>query len=289
MTCRVAPLADRVREIPWYHTISLPGEVVTPGFYDTLTAATRVPLPGSLAGKRCLDIGTCDGFWAFELERRGAAEVVGIDLDDPDERDWPGLSRPGSEEERRSSRAFALAAEALDSRVERLDLSIYELSPERVGSFDFVFLGNLLLHLRDPVGALMATRSVVGGELMCVDAVSLATTIASPRTPAARLSRRPIPYWWIPNLAAFRQYFPKAGLRITDTGRPFFIPFGPGYHPRPPLRDLARSPSLAFFWGAIHPLGSPSAWVKAEPLDEAQAEETDRRPSSSARRASRSS
>jgi hypothetical protein len=33
----------------------------------------RLPWPSSLAGMRCLDIGTMDDFWAFELERRGAA------------------------------------------------------------------------------------------------------------------------------------------------------------------------------------------------------------------------
>ena len=40
----------------------------------------RFGLPASLAGKTALDVGTADGFWAFEMERRGAARVVAIDL-----------------------------------------------------------------------------------------------------------------------------------------------------------------------------------------------------------------
>ena len=46
--------------------------------------------PQSLRGKRCLDVGTYDGFWAFEMERRGAAEVVAVDVLDHARWDWPG-------------------------------------------------------------------------------------------------------------------------------------------------------------------------------------------------------
>ena len=34
-------------------------------------------------------MGTWDGFWAFEMERRGAAEVHAIDVLDPYSWDWP--------------------------------------------------------------------------------------------------------------------------------------------------------------------------------------------------------
>jgi hypothetical protein len=47
------------------------------------------PIPEDLSGKRCLDVATMDGFWAFEMERRGAASVTALDLEDPDELDWP--------------------------------------------------------------------------------------------------------------------------------------------------------------------------------------------------------
>ena len=78
-----------VADVPWYHTIRLPNGVTTPGLYDTLGELERVPFPADLKGKRCLDVGTADGFWAFEMERRGAAEVVAIDIDDPEGYDWP--------------------------------------------------------------------------------------------------------------------------------------------------------------------------------------------------------
>src|ERR1051326_1597538 len=68
----VADSSDEVRNFAWYHTLELPGGVVTPGMFDTRPAATKIGMPPSLAGKRCLDVGTSDGFWAFEMERRGA-------------------------------------------------------------------------------------------------------------------------------------------------------------------------------------------------------------------------
>ena len=83
-------LAARVASVPWYHTIDVAPGLATPGEYDLRPVAQRIPLPASLAGLRCLDVGTHDGFWAFEMEKRGAAEVLAIDLDDLTALDWPG-------------------------------------------------------------------------------------------------------------------------------------------------------------------------------------------------------
>jgi tRNA (mo5U34)-methyltransferase len=77
----------------WYHSIELAPGQVTPGWFDTRAAAAKVPLPERLDGKRCLDVGTWDGFWAFEMERRGADEVVALDIDDADGWDWPPRER----------------------------------------------------------------------------------------------------------------------------------------------------------------------------------------------------
>src|SRR3712207_3284092 len=84
-----ASLAQEVATLEWYHTIELAPGVVTPGWHDTRPIVSQIPLPASLAGKRCLDVGAVDGFWAFEMERRGAQEVVAIDILDPQEWDWP--------------------------------------------------------------------------------------------------------------------------------------------------------------------------------------------------------
>jgi tRNA (mo5U34)-methyltransferase len=81
-------LSERVAAIEWYHTLELAPGVVTPGWFDTRAVVAQLPLPPSLDGKRCLDVGTFDGFWAFEMERRGGS-VTAIDVIDPLEWDWP--------------------------------------------------------------------------------------------------------------------------------------------------------------------------------------------------------
>ena len=82
-----AALADRVAARDWYHTLELAPGVVTPGWFDLRDMPDKVGLPASLAAQRCLDVGTFDGFWAFAMERRGAAEVVAADVPDPAEWD----------------------------------------------------------------------------------------------------------------------------------------------------------------------------------------------------------
>src|SRR5882762_3529258 len=78
----------------WYHTIELAPGLVTPGWFDTREVARELPIPETLAGMRCLDVATFDGFWAFEMERRGAEEVVAIDLLDLVGADWPPNTDP---------------------------------------------------------------------------------------------------------------------------------------------------------------------------------------------------
>ena len=161
-----------IDSIDWYHTIDLPGGIVTDGFVDHRAQVDLYGLPQSLAGKRCLDVATFDGFWAFEMEKRGAAEVIGIDVHSLADCDAPENWR----EEYLSSRpnevkgaGFAYAKRALGSQVQRKVLSVYELSPERVGTFDFVFMSDLLLHLRDPLRALERLWTVTRGEAIIAD------------------------------------------------------------------------------------------------------------------------
>jgi tRNA (mo5U34)-methyltransferase len=58
---------------------------------------------------------------------------------------------------------FHMAHELRKSRVEHKFCSIYDLSPYTVGRFDVVFCGSLLLHLQNPLQALMNIRSVTDG------------------------------------------------------------------------------------------------------------------------------
>ena len=258
-----ADVAAEVAALTWYHTISLPGGVTTPGEYDTRGALRRIPFPASLAGRRCLDVGTHDGFWAFTMEARGAGSVVGIDLDDPRRVDFsepvPELSEAALSDRLSRPRAFACAHRAIGSAVERRDLSVYDLASEYGREFDFAFLGTLLLHLREPVRALTAIREVLrpGGELLVNDAVSLRLSLLHPRAPVHRLALLPgKPFWWEPNARGLARYVEKAGFSEVAGGGPYFLPRGPGYA-RAPLPRTATN--LA--WRLLHERGMVHGWA----------------------------
>src|SRR5687767_2797399 len=152
--------ADDPRLQNWYHTIELGNGLVSRGAYDHRTIVDRYGIPKSLKGKTALDIGTFDGFWAFELERRGADRVVAIDVANIGGFDWLPAVRAtlGPAADRQSN--FYMAHAMRRSKVERIVCSVYDLSPERVGTFDVVFCGDVLLHLHNPLGALINIHAV---------------------------------------------------------------------------------------------------------------------------------
>ena len=108
-------LRAEVERYPWYHTLELGDGVVTDGMFDHRPVLQHYPLPEDLTGLRCLDVATMDGFWAFEMERRGAASVTAIDLEDPEDLDWPASLRAGHDKQMDETKAerFALAKRAL--------------------------------------------------------------------------------------------------------------------------------------------------------------------------------
>lgn len=232
----------------WYHTVELAPGITTPGWFDLRPIVDKLPWP-DVRGKRCLDIGTYDGFFAFELERRGAAEVVAVDLDDHHQWDWPArLRSTGPLELAKLAGAekglgFRIAAKALGSNVQRLGISVYRLAEADLGLFDVVVCGSLLLHLRDPIEALEAIRSVCGGEFLSSECIDLRLTLLHPKMPYARLDgTTELCQWWSPNAVAHLRMLESAGFDIVQVGRLYADPFGPG-HPRPrqALRSVAAS------------------------------------------------
>lgn len=259
---------EAARAITWYHTIALPSGP-TNGEYDLRGVVDKIPWPASLAGARCLDVGTHDGFWAFEMEQRGAGEVMGIDIATPDLIDWPEPRRtiPPEIYEFVAARktAFHIAKQALGSAVEHRCLSVYDLDPDDVGQFDFVFIGTLLHHLRDPVGALMAIRRVCRGQLLVCGVISLTKSALLPLTPVTELQAFPgKPLWAIPNIAGLRRQIESAGFEIERRGPLHFQPTG-GARLRDPLpRTLAGLrllPSQLMFRKGV-----PHVGVLARPL-----------------------
>jgi tRNA (mo5U34)-methyltransferase len=234
----VDDLRERVGERQWYQMQELAPGVTTPGWYDVGAVADRVPWP-DLEGKRCLDVGTSEGFWAFEMERRGAETVVATDVFDAANWDWPVTADPQMIDSlsRTSPRKpnLDLARQALGSSVEPVELSAYELSPERIGMFDVVFCGSLLVHLRDPIRAIERIRTVCSECFVSMEPVALGLSLRHSKRPLAQLAGD-FYTWWLPNGAAYRRFLEMGGFEIEASTRPFALPAGPAYRERAPAQ-----------------------------------------------------
>jgi tRNA (mo5U34)-methyltransferase len=245
----------------WYHTFELAPGLETPGWFDLRPLLPKIPFPASLVGQRCLDVGTFDGFWAFSMERLGG-EVVAIDVLDPLQWDWPASVTQEAIEaigrRKRGGEGFELIANILGSEVERRELSVYDLDPAEIGSFDLVYVGSLLLHLRDPVSALMRVRNVCTGTLILCDAISPMLSLV--RRPIATLDGRDRPWWWRPNVAALERMVYSAGFRRVSTRR-VRMAAGKG-RVVPPAKALRTAPGRQEFLEAR--FGEPHAVIQAE-------------------------
>jgi len=228
-----------VERYPWYHTLELGNGVLTKGMFDHRPVLDRYPIPADLSGKRCLDVATMDGYWAFEMERRGAASVVALDLEDPEELDWPASLRhvSGRDLDETKAERFALAKQALGSKVERVLLSAYDLSPE-LGMFDFVFCGDLLLHVKDPISPVENIRSVCAGSAVIVNVIKR-FRFAEKRA-LAELDGIDHFEWWVTNLEGLVRIVRAAGFDKVEASEPFELPFTGG-GPWKGLRGAVRA------------------------------------------------
>lgn len=253
-------LQRRVDEHPfWYHTMDIAPGVTTPGWFDLRSVVDRMPWP-DVRGKRCLDIGTFDGYLAFEMERRGASEVVAIDVEDHLLWDWPpdyraeGLPRDPGFSGPPKGAGFRLAHELMGSKVDWRPINVYDLDPEEIGTFDVVVMGTLLIHLRDPVRALEAIRSVTAGHFLSSDQIELGLTFLGPRKPLYTLNGSGgFCQWFNYNAAGHKRLVYAAGFEIIERSRPYTVSFN--VHPKPPrtVRNAVRTAGFRVLTGGSEP------------------------------------
>ena len=212
-------ITPSVQELGWYHTLELPDGQTTPGLFDLRPLIAKYGLPERLDGMRALDVGTWDGFWAFEMERRGA-EVVALDLDDERDLDWPPRRRPKHFPDTPRGAGFRLAKELLGSNVERVNQSIYHATPEELGQFDLVFCGSVLIHLRDQLLALERIANLCRGTFISAEEYDPLAGLVP--FPASRYfaDRDSAVVYWLPSIRTWRRMLWTAGFdRVERHGR----------------------------------------------------------------------
>jgi tRNA (mo5U34)-methyltransferase len=212
-------LLERARRHSWYHVMELaPGEV-TNGWFDLRPYVGHYGIPDRLDGLRVLEVGTWDGFWAFELERRGASEVVALDLDDEARLDWPPRRRPERFPETARGEGFRLAKEIRGSAVERVDCSIYDATPEELGTFDLVFCGSVLIHLRDQLLALERMAALCRDRLILAEEYDRRTSLLPFSVARYVADREQSVVFWLPSKRTWRRMVWTAGFdRVEQRG-----------------------------------------------------------------------
>lgn len=221
----------------WYHTIELGNGLVSKGIFDHRSVVDLYGIPESLEGMRVLDVATGDGFFAFEMERRGAAKVVAIDVNRIAECDWvPRMIRPDMQQIREAESwkiHFQIAHTLRVSAVERVHCSVYDLSPDIVGTFDLVFCGDLLLHLQNPMKALQRIRSVARGSVIIETPYDYQLETTFPDQPFLRFGSRHVEKdlgeqntFWLMNTRALEDMLLYADFSSTEPVGKFNVPPG---------------------------------------------------------------
>jgi tRNA (mo5U34)-methyltransferase len=216
-------LEREVTRYRWYHTLDLGHGIVTEGMFDHRRVIDRCLLPDDLSGMRCLDVGTMDGFWAFEMERRGAAEVLASDVPGVDDLDWPPRWRRRVKPTLDATKAarFALAHAALQSGVRRIERSVYELASD-LGKFDLIFCGDLLLHLKDPITAIQRMRAVCSGSTIVLNPVKR-FRLGWGRA-LAEFDGMDEFQWWLLSGPSIKRMMLATGFDQVEVGRRFALP-----------------------------------------------------------------
>lgn len=208
----------RIRSFPnWYHQIEVLPGLVTPGVHASADALRVLPLPADCRGLRVLDVGTRDGFFAFEVERRGG-NVLALDY----------MPAGGT--------GYEIAKGILGSQVPYVVGNVYDLSPAVHGTFDLILFLGVLYHLRDPLLALdrLAAVCAPGGRIV-VESQVIDQAFLDPKTealvPLDQISphlrttpimqfyprdglHRDFTNWWAPNMACLQAMIEMASFAV---------------------------------------------------------------------------
>jgi tRNA (mo5U34)-methyltransferase len=206
---------------PWFHNMELAGIATAPdhflGDYPRLKwRAFAGALPQDLTGRTVLDIGCNAGFYSFEMKRRGAARVLGVD----DDESYLAQAR--------------FAAEVQGADVEFRKLSVYDVA--QLGErFDLVLFMGVLYHLRHPLLALDLIHEHVAGDLLAFQSMLRGDEAVAPVaanysfSEADHFDRPGYPKlhfvereyaddwtnWWVPNRACVEAMLRSSGFEIV--------------------------------------------------------------------------
>jgi O-methyltransferase len=209
----------------WYHAFELPDGRVLPGAWD-LRGHESAYLGGvDVAGKRVLELGPATGYLTFYLERMGAEVVsfeagfdVSIDVLPIRGHDEPGEKlRVMQETIDRNHDAWWYLHRTLGSSAKFVQGSIYDM-PADLGTFDITLVGAILLHLREPWGALSQAAQRTTGTMIVTE--PLQDDVDDPESNVMRFSpsaEHHVTNWWSIYPGAVVSMLSRLGFGRTET------------------------------------------------------------------------
>jgi tRNA (mo5U34)-methyltransferase len=212
-------IETRVRQLgDWFQNFNLNGVQTAPyhplGDYPSVKwQRFSQAIPNDLTGKTVLDIGSNAGFYSFEMKKRGATRVLGIDTDE------------------KYLRQAEFVREILNLDVEFRQMSVYEVATLKQ-KFDLVLFLGVLYHLRHPLLALDLIREHVCRDLFVIQSMLRGSPEIFPVQPNYSFWEREIflnasyprlffieqqyagdpTNWWIPNQACLEAMLRSAGF-----------------------------------------------------------------------------
>jgi hypothetical protein len=207
-----------LQDCEFYHVIDLPGfgtQGTTQG-WDLRGRFDEYIGNVGLADKTVLDVGAASGFLSFEAERAGAAAVTSYDAEGPEQYEY--LPSPDRDEEIRSQRTFFpmmrnsyhLSRQLLGSKAVLVTGSIYDLA-SRVEAHQVSLIGQILVHLRDPLEALRQIALVTSETMIITEG-----SFHSDSPTAVFLGGKGNFYsFWHLSDEFYRQYLPILGFEVT--------------------------------------------------------------------------
>jgi TPR repeat protein len=226
----------------------------TKGPKNVLEHMRRLKVPERLDNLRILDIAPWNGFFGFECVRRGAASVTSLGPDDPE------------------STGYNRVRDLLEIRnCTYIRASVYDLSPQLHGTFDFVLFLGVIYHLRHPLLALDRIWEVSTDRVFVdspiIDNEVFDRTVNEDQRKAilasgSIMNQLPLAYftkgsetgdpynWFMPNRKAFCDFIESAGFVIgsyyddghwasiaSTKGERSFVPGIEGYNPNAVTRN----------------------------------------------------
>src|SRR5579875_3590641 len=205
---------------PWLHNLTLEGVETAQnhflGDYPQIKFQHfRNAIPADLTGKSVLDIGCNAGFYSFEMKRRGAARVLGIDTDE------------------HYLKQARFAAEVTGADVEFRRMPVWDVGA--LGEqFDLVIFMGVLYHLRHPLLALDLIHEHVAKDIFLFQSMQRGTQeiaplqedydikeaapFDAPGYPKLHFIERrysnDVTNWWIPNRACVEAMLRSSGFVI---------------------------------------------------------------------------